>query len=184
MAERDTRSAGGEEELAPRAGLFRVRRLAEGERLGGFIYGTIVALAVVVAGARAYPDGAGHVAILVALTSGVFWLAHVYADALGHSVAADEHLRLAELRYIARRELSIVEAALPPIVALTLGSIGILSTRASYWLAFALGMVVLFIQGVRFARIERLGLLGTLAVVAGNVGFGIVLIGLKLFASH
>ena len=37
-----------------------------GERLGGFIYGTIVALAVVVAGAKAYPHEAGHIAALVA----------------------------------------------------------------------------------------------------------------------
>jgi hypothetical protein len=68
-----------------------------GERLGGFIYGTIVALSVVVAGAKAYPDGPGHVAALVAVTCLVFWIAHVYAHALGHSAALGEHLSLAEL---------------------------------------------------------------------------------------
>src|SRR5262249_19004441 len=63
-----------------------LRRAAMGERLGGFIYGTIVALSVIVAGARAYPHGAGHIAALVIVTNVVFWLAHVYAHGLAHSV--------------------------------------------------------------------------------------------------
>src|SRR5207244_4130003 len=92
----------------------RISRATMGERLGGFIYGTIVALAVVVAGARAYPQGAGHIAALVAATSVAFWLAHVYS----------------------------------------------------------------------LARAERLGPLGTLAVVAGNVSLGVLLVGLKLIVSH
>jgi hypothetical protein len=47
-------------------------RAAAGERLGGFIYGTILVLAVLVAGARAYPHASGHIAALVAVTSAVF----------------------------------------------------------------------------------------------------------------
>lgn len=155
-----------------------------GERLGGFIYGTIIVLAVLVAGARAYPHDAGHIAALVAVTSVVFWLAHVYAHSIGLSVATDEHLSLAELRHIARREGSIVEAALPPLAALMLGTFGLISTRAAVWLAFGLGLAVLAVQGVVFARVERLGRLGTLAVVTANLGLGVLLVGLKLLVSH
>src|SRR5438067_78693 len=82
----------------------RISRATMGERLGGFIYGTIVALAVVVAGARAYPQGAGHIAALVAATSVAFWLAHVYSLALAHSVANDQHLSFGEVPRTARRE--------------------------------------------------------------------------------
>jgi hypothetical protein len=155
-----------------------------GERLGGFIYGTIIALAVVVAGARAYPHGAGHIAVLVATTSVAFWLAHVYAHALAHSVASDQHLSFGELRRIARREASIIEAALPPLAALLLGALGVISTQAAVWAALALGLVVLAAQGVTVARIERFGPLATLAVVAGNVSLGVLLVGLKLVVSH
>jgi hypothetical protein len=162
----------------------RLGRATRGERLGGFIYGTIVVLAVLVAGARAYPHDAGHIAGLVAVTSVVFWLAHVYAHSLGQSVATDEHLSLAELRHIARREASLVEAALPPLGALLLGAFGVLSTRAAVWLAFGLGLAVLAVQGVVFARVERLGRLATLAVVAANLGLGVLLVGLKLLVSH
>jgi hypothetical protein len=162
----------------------RFGRAVMGERLGGFIYGTIVVLAVLVAGAKAYPDAAGRIAALVAITSIVFWLAHVYAHSLGQSVATDEHLSMSELRHIARREGSLVEAAVPPLAALMLGAFGLLSTRGAVWLAFGLGLAVLAVQGVVFARVERLGRLGTLAVVTANLGLGVVLVGLKLLVSH
>ncbi|HKG43054.1 MAG TPA: hypothetical protein VKB10_02260 [Gaiellaceae bacterium] len=171
---------------APTAGSAapRLGRSALGERLSGFIYGTIVALSVVVAGVRAYPHGPGHVAALVAVTSVVFWIAHVYAHGLGHGVVSGEHLSLAELRRIARREGSIVEAAVPPVAALVLGGIGVLSPAASAWLAFALGLAVLAAQGLVFARIERLGVLSTALVVTANLGLGLLLVALKLVLSH
>jgi hypothetical protein len=162
----------------------RLARSALGERLSGFIYGTIVALAVVVAGARAYPHDAGHIAALVSVSAVALWVAHVYAHGLGHSVAHDEHLTFSELRYIARREGSIVEAAVPPVAALLLGAIGLLSTRGAVWLAFGLGLAVLGSQGLRFARIEHLGWAGTLLVVGGNVSLGVLLVVVKLVLTH
>ena len=155
-----------------------------GERLSGFIYGTIVALSVIVAGARSYPNEPGHIAGLVAVTCVVFWLAHVYAHAVGHSVAHGEHLSLAELGRIARREGSGVEAAVPPVAVLLLGAFGVLSTSVAAWAAFGTGLAVLVVQGLLFARVERLGALGTLAVVAANLGLGLVLAALKLALSH
>jgi hypothetical protein len=159
-------------------------RSAMGQRLAGFIYGTIVALAVVVAGARAYPHEPGHIAALVSVTAGALWLAHVYAHGLGHSLAHDEHVTFAELRHIARREWSIVEAAVPPVVALLLGAVGVLSTQAAVWLAFGLGLGVLAAQGIRFARVEHLGWLGTLLVVGANVSLGALLVAVKLLLTH
>jgi hypothetical protein len=155
-----------------------------GERAGGFVYGTIVVLAVVVAGAKAYPHGAGHIAALAAASAAALWLAHVYSHGLGESVAQDRRISIGELRHIARREGSIIEAAVPPIVALLLGEIGVLSVRASVWLALSLGLVVLAAEGLVVARAERLGWLGTLVVVAANLSFGVLLVGLKLLVTH
>jgi hypothetical protein len=170
------------DEARARAG--QIGRSTLGERLGGFIYGTIVVLAVVAAGARVYPGEAGHIAGLVAVTSVVLWLAHVYADGLAHSIAHDEHLSLAELRRIAWREGSIVEAALPPVAALLLGALGLFSTGVAVWVAFGLGLGVLAAAGIVFARVERLGWVGMLAVVAANLGLGIALVALKLVVAH
>lgn len=156
-----------------------------GERLGGFVYGTIVALSVTVAGSKAYPDSAVYIAAMVAITMFVFWLAHVYSHALAQSVGQNVHLSLAEVQRIARSEASIVEAGLPSIVALLLfGALGLTSTQVAVWIAIGLGLAVLAAQGVMFARVERLSSLATIAVVTVNLGLGLLLIGLKVLVSH
>ena len=162
----------------------RLGRTGIGERLAGFVYGTIVVLAVLVAGARAFPDDAGRIAAMVAVTSVVLWIAHVYAHSLAHSVARDERVSLAELRLIARREGSLVEAAVPPVVALLLGAVGAVSTNTAVWIAFGLGLVVLAVQGVVFARVERLGWPAMFLVVAANLGLGLALAAVKVFLTH
>ena len=162
----------------------RLRRTAIGERLAGFTYGTIIVLSVLVAGSRAFPHDAGHIAALVAVTSVVFWLAHVYAHGLAHSVVHDEHLSLAALTSIARREGSIIEASVPPLAALLLGAFGVVSTKTAVWIAFGLGLAVLALQGVVFARVERLSWPAAVLLVAANLGLGVVLVGLKVFVAH
>lgn len=160
------------------------RRPLIGERLSGFVYGTIVVLAVLVGGVRAFPDDAGRIAAMVLVTCLVLWVAHVYAHALAHSVAHDERVSVAELRLIARREGSIVEAAVPPLAALLLGVFDAVSTSTAVWLAFGAGLAVLAAQGVVFARVERLRWPATLLVVGANLGFGLVLVALKVLLTH
>jgi hypothetical protein len=159
-------------------------RVGMGERLGGYVYGTIVVLAVIVAGAKAYPREPGHVAILVVVTTLVFWLAHVYSHALAHSVSRDEHLSFAEVRNIARHEAAIVEAAALPLAPLLLGALGILSARTAGWTALGVGLAVLGTEGLVFARAERLRPLATFGVVALNLGLGLVLVALKVIVTH
>jgi len=166
------------------AGGEKVGRGEMGERLGGFIYGTIVVLATLIAGARAYSHGIGHVALLVFLTTVVFWLAHVYADSLADSIRRSQRLSWHEVVEIARRESSIIEAAVTPVLLLILGKIGLFSENTAVWLAFAAGLVVLGAGGVAFARTTRLGRIGTLLIVGLNVSIGLVLVGLKLFVGH
>jgi hypothetical protein len=164
--------------------LDRFGRDALGDRLAGFVYGTIVVLSVLVGGARAFPDDAWHILHMVEVTAVVFWVAHVYAHAHAHSVAHDEHLSRARIGQIARREASVVEAAVPPLVALLLGALGVLSTSAAVWLAFAAGLVVLGAQGIVFARVERLRPAATVGIVAANLGLGLVLVALKVLVTH
>ena len=76
------------------SGVARRLRAPRGAAMGGFIYGTILVLSVLVAAARAYPHEAGHIAALVAVTSFVFWLAHVYAHGLSFSAATTDEVAL------------------------------------------------------------------------------------------
>jgi hypothetical protein len=169
---------------AHRGGLARLGRMGLGERLGGFVYGTIVVLSVIVTGAKAFPHGLGHVALLVAVTTVVFWLAHVYADGLAFSIGHGVHLSLAELGRIARREAAILGAGVPPEAALVLGAVGLLSEQVAVWLALGLGLAVLGAAGIVFARVERLGRLRMIAAVLANLALGVVLIGLKVLVVH
>lgn len=167
-----------------RVGAPRPGRAAAGERLAGFVYGTLIVLAMITVGAKAYPDRPGRMAAFVVVTSVVFWLAHVYAHALGQSVSRGKRVSLVELRDIARHEGAIVEAALPPVAPLLLAALGVISTDVAVWAAFGLGLLVLAVQGWEFARAERLGWLGTSAAVAANLGFGLLLVGVKLLLTH
>jgi hypothetical protein len=164
------------ERLFRRPGSGARRRRQEGERLGGYIYGEIVVLATIVGGAQAYKHGAGHIAILVLVTTAVFWLAHFYAHALAESISKGQHLSWRELREVAGRESSIIEAAVLPVLMLALGSLGIVSVHVAVWLAF--------IVGLAFARTERLGATGTTVIVAANLAMGLLLVALKLGISH
>jgi hypothetical protein len=159
-------------------------RKAFSERLAGFIYGTIVVISVVIAGARIYPDEPGHLAGAVVVATLVLWLAHVYAHGIALSVTRDEHLSRAELGEVARREASILEAGVPSIVALLLGETGVISEEAAVWLAIGLGLGVLAVQGIVYARVERLSRLATAAVVMVNLGLGVGLVWLKLLVGH
>ena len=62
------------------------RLLVGGERgIGGTVYGTVLALAALTAGAAEHLD-AGKLLVVVASTAGVIWIAHVYAHGLGESI--------------------------------------------------------------------------------------------------
>jgi hypothetical protein len=171
-------------EAAPSPQTEHFHRSRTAERLGGFIYGTILVLAVISAGAKAYPREAAEIAALVATTSIVFWLAHVYARAVAESIAHDRRISLAELGHLARREGTMVAAAVPSTAALLLGAFGFISTKAAVWTAFGLGLGLLVVEGFIFARVERLGRLGTFAIVATNLVLGTALVGLKVIVSH
>jgi len=78
----------------------------------------------------------------------------------------------------------MIAAAVPSTAALLLGAFGLISTKAAVWTAFGLGLGLLVVEGFTFARVERLGRLGTFAIVATNLVLGTALVGLKVLVSH
>lgn len=157
--------------------------LGAGESVAGTVYGTIVVMGVIVAGADVARD-AWRLAVIVGATVVVLWVAHVYADAIGESIERARRLDRAELSSVARRELAIPLAAVAPVAALALGALGVVGTSAAVWLALAVGLVTLAVQGHRFARLERLGALATVASVGVNVSLGLTIVALKLVIAH
>jgi hypothetical protein len=152
-------------------------------QIAGAVYGTIVVMGALVAGSKGEPDPA-RLGAIVSATVLVFWLAHVYSDALGETITRGRRLDRRELMDVARRELGIPLAAVGPLAALLLGAIGVLRDTTAIWIALLMGLGTLAVTGIAYARIERMGRPGTVAVVAVNLAFGLALVALKAALVH
>lgn len=160
------------------------RLLGGGNRsIAATVYGTVLAMAALAAGAVEHlsPDA---LITVVATTSGVIWIAHVYAHTLGESIERGHRLDWVELSAIGGRELPILGAALAPTAVLLFGVFGVIEETPDIWLAFGLGFAALAVQGTRYARAERLGPAGTIAVIAANLALGGLVVMLKVLISH
>ena len=165
---------------------MRLKKFVFGDRqtVSGTVYGTIVVLAVLTVGGKAYAHQLARLGVIAGVSALVLWVAHVYSHGLGESLGRGRRLRLAELAAIARRELSILLAAVLPVLLLELGALELVSDRAAFRLALGIGAVTLAAQGVRYARLERLSRTGTLLTVAVNLILGLVIVALEAFVAH
>jgi hypothetical protein len=154
------------------------------DRIASTVFGTVTAMATVTAYGRIFPDDPWKVEELVVTTAVVLWIAHLYTHGLSESITEGRRLNGSRVWSLAVRELGILLAAVPASIALTLGALGVFDETVSIWLALGLGLGVLAVEGVRYARIERLGSVGMLVAVAVNVGIGLLVVALKAEALH
>jgi hypothetical protein len=154
-----------------------------GGGIASTVYGTIVVMAAVAA-AYATEKDPWKLAAVVASTALVLWIAHVYAHGLSESIVLSRRMSREELTALVRRERGILLAAVVPTAALLLGAIGLFKETTAVWIALGVGLLTLAAEGVRFARFERLGLLGTLVVMGLNLGLGLLVVALKVAVAH
>jgi hypothetical protein len=154
-----------------------------GGGIAGTVYGTIVVMATLTA-AYASEKHPWKLAVVVASTALVLWIAHLYAHALSESIAHRRRPAKDDLVFIAHRELGILLAAAAPTVALVLGAVGVLRASTSVWLAFAIGLATLAVEGLRYARFERFGRAGTLLAIGINLALGSCVVALKVALAH
>ena len=154
------------------------------DRIASTVFGTITAMATVTVYGRIFPDEPWKVEELVATTAIVLWIAHLYTHALSESISEGRRLNGPRVWSLAVRELGILLAAIPTTIALMLGGFGLFDETVSIWLAIGLGLAVLAVQGVRYARIEGLGSLGILLAVSVNLGIGALVVLLKAEVLH
>ena len=166
------------------SGLLRRLLFGSPSTIAGTVYGTIIVMAALTAGGPAFDDRPWELVVVVSVTALVFWLAHVYAHGLGESIALGRRLDLAELGAIARREVTILLAAVLPVLALFLGALGIVRHSSAVWLAMGVATATLAAQGVRYARVERLSRGGEALTIAVNLGLGLVIVVLKVLVQH
>jgi hypothetical protein len=153
-----------------------------GDNLAGGIYGTILVTSVIAAS-----DGRDEIWLSIGVlevTMVVFWLAHVYAEALARSLDSSDPFSFTGLRATAAKQWPLLQAAVVPSIALLAGALGLIAVRAAYWIAIGYGVAALVWWGLVFARKERLSRGATVAVVLVNASFGLCIVALKEFVSH
>lgn len=157
--------------------------LGEGREVAATIYGTVIVMATLT-DAYATEKHPLKLAVIVLSTSLVIWAAHLHAEGLAGSLAEHRRLTWADTRRVARHELGILAAAAPPAGALVLGAAGVIHETTAVWLALALGVATLGAQGVRYARVERLGFVQSLVPIGVNLGLGLFIVALKVAFDH
>jgi hypothetical protein len=163
-----------------------LKRLIWGDRrtVAGTVYGTIIVMSVTAVGWKPYQHSLWRLVTLAGTSSIVLWVAHVYSHGLGESLRLGRRLTFRELGSVARREYSIVLAAVLPVASIGLGAVGLLGARAALWLAFGVGILALGVQGVRYARLERLSATGAAITVCINLLLGLTIVAAEVFIAH
>jgi hypothetical protein len=144
------------------------------------IYGYILATSLVAAFSEDDDYSTTEVAVSVFVTGLVFWLAHVYASLLGERYAAGRRLTRSEIGAEFYAEWPLVQAFIPSIAVLLLGTIGLLSDDTAVWLAIAVGLAALLLWSLEIGRRERLSPLELAGMVLVNALFGAAVVVLKV----
>jgi hypothetical protein len=152
-----------------------------GEFYAAAIYGSILAVAFI-AIFREEHSKPGAVAVSVAGTMVVFWIAHVWSSLLGWRLHHREGVTFTVVRRIAWSEWPLLEAAVAPGVVLALGWLGVLDGDTAEDLALAVCIVQLFGWGLVVAqRTYRRWWIATVAgLFDGALGLVIVLLEIRV----
>lgn len=150
------------------------------ERVSGAIYGTLITTGLIAALSEQEGLRADQVAHWTVVTVAVFWAAHLYARLLATRIEQGRPVRRSEARLILAENWPILRSSLAPSAILVLGWIGLLSEQTAVALALGLGLLQLLGWSALIVRRERLTPARALLVMAIAVGFGVVIIGLKV----
>ncbi|MSO42148.1 MAG: hypothetical protein EXQ70_09715 [Solirubrobacterales bacterium] len=146
----------------------------------GGVYGTILATALVAAYSSDSSLSAEEVGVGVAATVVVFWLAHAYAGMIAGGLSG-RRPGLGAARDALGDEWPIVASAIPLLIALALGAVGLVTDATAETLAVLVGVVGLVAYGVVIGIKRRFSTLGIVALAAVNGLFGVVIVALKVF---
>ncbi|MEU5536396.1 hypothetical protein [Streptomyces sp. NPDC020362] len=156
----------------------RAERRAHADYTGG-LYGSLLAASVVVGAGARDPFPRLELALLLLATGVIFWLAHVHAQLFGARMA-QRTLNRAVVVEVCREEWPIVEAAVPPTVAVLVSPLLGLDAVGAAWLALAValaGQVGWSTAAALRAGATRPQLILTDAV---NLVLGLLIVALKL----
>ncbi|MFJ6939859.1 hypothetical protein [Streptomyces sp. NPDC101132] len=150
----------------------------------GAVYGSVLAASVVVGGGTYGNFPRVNLALLVLLTAFVFWAAHVFAHVFGASLAARQRLSRREVLRVGAGERPVIDAALPPALALLVSPLLGMDEQGSVWLA--LGVAIAGQVGWATAGAVRAGAPRKLVALCAlvNLLLGLVIVAAKAALTH
>ncbi|QES52804.1 hypothetical protein DEJ50_31855 [Streptomyces venezuelae] len=142
----------------------------------------MLAASVVVGAGTPGPFPKLQLVMLLLCTGVVFWAAHVFSRLFGVRIV--EQLSWATVRRTCREERPIIEAAVPPALAVVVSPLFGLGEHGTVWLA----LVVALAGQVGWATVaaSRAGASRRLMVIAGviNLLLGLIIVVLKVALQH
>lgn len=159
------------------------RPRASGANYAAAIYGSILVAALVASLSEAHAD-AGTLAVAVLSSMVVFWIAHMWSDAVADRMSNARALSWEALRVGGRNQWPMLQAAALPIAALVLAWAGAWSVQTGETLALAAAVVQLAAWGlfVGFHTFDSWGMAILSACVDAALGLAIVV--LKVIVQH
>jgi hypothetical protein len=141
----------------------------------GLLYGAIVSAAVL-ATVSAHAEGSEFVALATAVVLVVYWMAHVYIDALSRQFDGDSRHFLHRLRSSSVHETSVLKGGLPAIVVYVGASVAGVDIASAA--AAAVYFSVVLLAAVGYLGAHQAGLKGraVLLEVAGAASFGLLIV--------
>ncbi|GAA2479661.1 hypothetical protein GCM10010406_14840 [Streptomyces thermolineatus] len=170
---------------APRKPGPRTRPPTEAARVDytGAVYGSLLAASVIVGAGTLGAFPRLELVLLLLCTGAVFWAAHVFSHLFGDRMA-DRSMDLEEVRRVCADERPILDAALPPALAVAVGPLLGLGLQATVWLALA--VAVAGQVGWATAAAVRVGAPRRLVVAVGviNLLLGLIIVAAKAALQH
>ncbi|KAA0941357.1 hypothetical protein [Streptomyces apricus] len=157
-------------------------RRARADFSGG-VYGSVLAASVLIGAGTLGSFPRVELVLLLLLTALVFWAAHVHAQLFGARLAQRDLDRRAALR-VCREEWPIVNAAVPPALAVAVSPLAGLGIRATLWVALA--VAVAGQVGWSTVAARRAGASWRMVALTAtvNLALGLLIVACKLFLTH
>jgi hypothetical protein len=155
----------------------RVRRRSEA--LASAIYGQILITAIVAALSEDPDAETGYLLLSAVTTILIFWVAHIYARGMARGITLGRTAEQGELREFMATERPMLVAAIPTVLILALGTLGVFSRNTSVDLAISAGLGMLFLWGLLFGRYTNSSWPTALLSGALTGSLGLVIVALK-----
>lgn len=164
---------------SPVAGFRQLLTSAEG------IYGLILVAGMIVV-SRSFTASSWQALLSVITTLVVFFVAHVYAEALAWLVLERnrEHGLWTAMRHGMRRSVGMLIVGIAPAVVLALGAFDVIDDENAVWLALVVDVALLAVLGWIITAIRSTSVWSRIGGALLTASFGGILILLKAIVHH